>query len=82
VAARIGTGGRGSMTDGNELHTAVAHWTKITEDGRTLLCADTDRGKTLIVDVTESSYDGAVLERDYDVGRSVEPETDRQGGDS
>jgi len=68
-------------TDGTEHHTAVAHWTEETEDGRILLCADTDRGETVVVDVTESSYGGTVRRRDYDVGRSVEPETN-QGGDT
>lgn len=43
-----------------ERHTAVAHWTEETEDGEILLCADTDRGKTIVVDVTESSYGGVV----------------------
>ena len=62
-----------SRTDGGqqEHHTAVAHWTEETEDGRVLLCADTDRGKTVVVDVTESSYGGRG--RDSDVGRKGEP---------
>jgi len=58
---------------GTEHHSAVAHWTEETEDGRILLCADTDRGKTVVVDVTESSYGGTVQERDSDVGRKGEP---------
>ena len=63
-------------TNDTKHHTAVAHWTEETENGRILLCADTDRGKTVIVDVTESSYVEAVRGRDYDVGRSVELGTD------
>jgi len=50
-------------------HTAVAHWTEETEDGEILLCADTDRGTTIVIDVTDSSYGGAIRERAADVGR-------------
>lgn len=45
-------------------HTALAHWTEQTVDGRTLLCADTARGETIVLDVTDSSYGGVVREVD------------------
>lgn len=40
--------------------TAVAHWIEETGSGRTLLCADTDAGDTITIDVTGASYGGLV----------------------
>lgn len=51
------------VTDGGTDRTAVAWWIEH-DDDRQYLCYDTDRGKTISVDITDASFGGEVVPTD------------------